>query len=386
MKKKYAFLLISALIAAGGVWRAKYSAKDETVYDTTTVTRGDLRVDVAASGTIRPVNVVSVGTQVSGIIEKVYVDYNSGVKKGDLIAKLETFTLEQDLNEARAAVTDAKARLDYAELNARRDRELFEQNFISSAERERSDLEVVNARAACDKAVAQEKKAKRNLGYARIVSPVNGTIVTKKVEEGQTVASSFQTPELFTIAEDLTKMQIEAQISEADIGQIKAGLPVSFTVDTFPADVFNGVVTQVRLQPAETSNVVMYTVIVSISNDDLRLLPGMTAYITVTVEEKRDVLKLQNTAFQFRPPKKDAVAGGRLTNEQRRKIIQERQSLKPNQAIVYTLKNNVPAAATVTKGVSNLIETEIVDGLKQGDVVVLEDLTTVVPKKRKGRP
>ena len=144
--------------------------------------------------------------------------------------------------------------------------------------------------------------------------------------------------------------------------------------------------TQVRLQPAETSNVVMYTVIVSISNDDLRLLPGMTAYITVTVEEKRDVLKLQNTAFQFRPPKKDAVAGGRLTNEQRRKIIQERQSLKPNQAIVYTLKNNVPAAVTVTKGVSNLIETEIVDGLKQGDVVVLEDLTTVVPKKRKGRP
>lgn len=154
MKKKYAFLLISALIAAGGVWRAKHSAKDETVYDTTTVTRGDLRVDVAASGTIRPVNVVSVGTQVSGIIEKVYVDYNSGVKKGDLIAKLETFTLEQDLNEARAAVTDAKARLDYAELNARRDRELFEQNFISSAEREKSDLEVVNARAACDKAVA----------------------------------------------------------------------------------------------------------------------------------------------------------------------------------------------------------------------------------------
>ena len=385
MKKTLVILIILGLACGGFLYYKHYGKKSEIVYDTTKPVRGSLKVDVTASGTIQPVNVISVGTQVSGIIEKVYVDYNSVVKKGDLIAQLETFTLEEDLKEAKAAVTDAKAKLDYAKLNAKRNKKLFEKDYIARYEWEEAELSAVNAQAAYDKAVAQQKKAKRNLGYANIVSPVNGIIVTKKVEEGQTVASSFQTPELFTIAEDLTKMQIEAKISEADIGQIKAGLPVTFTVDTFPSDTFQGTVNQVRLQPSEDSNVVMYTVVITISNDDLRLLPGMTAYVTITVEEKQDILKLQNTAFQFRP----VVAGqvsAKKSNVERQKIIQERKSLKPNEAVIYVLKDKKPVAQKVKKGISNLLETEIVDGLSTDDTVVLEDLTTKVTIKRGGPP
>ncbi|MBP3402698.1 MAG: efflux RND transporter periplasmic adaptor subunit [Alphaproteobacteria bacterium] len=385
MKKAFVILIVLAL-AGAGLYYKHFGKKSDIVYDTTTVSRGPIRVDVTASGTIQPVNIVSVGTQVSGIIEKVFVDYNSIVKKGDLIAQLETFTLAEDLKEAQAAVTDAKAKLDYAKLNAKRNKELYEQNFIARYEWEEADLDVVNAQATYDKAIAQAKKAKRNLGYANIISPVNGIIVTKEVEEGQTVASSFQTPELFTIAEDLTKMQIEAEISEADIGQIKPGLLVNFTVDTFPADIFKGTVSQVRLQPTEDSNVVMYTVVISISNDDLRLLPGMTAYVTITVEEKPSVLRLQNMAFQFRPASQGIKSTRKISNADRQRLIQERKTLKPNQEIVYVLQDNKPVARKVTKGISNLLVTEILDGLTEGEKVILEDLSTTASAKRGGPP
>ena len=385
MKKTLVILIILGLACGGFLFYKHHGKKSEIVYDTTKPVTGSLRVDVTASGTIQPVNIVSVGTQVSGIIEKVYVDYNSTVQKGDLIAQLETFTLEENLKEAEAAVTDAEAKLKYAKLNAKRTKELFKKDYIAKYEWEEAELAVVNAQATYDKAVAQQKKAERNLGYANIVSPVNGIIVTKKVEEGQTVASSFQTPELFTIAEDLTKMQIEASISEADIGQIKTGLPVTFTVDTFPSDTFHGTVEQVRLQSSESSNVVMYTVVITISNDDLRLLPGMTAYVTITVEEKQNVLKLQNTAFQFRPVVAGSVSG-KKSNAERQKIIQERKSLKPDEAIVFVLRDNNPVPRKVKKGISNLLETEIKEGLTADDKVVLEDLTTKVTVKRGGPP
>ncbi len=385
MKKVLVILIILGLAGGGFLYFKHYGKKSEVVYDTVKPIKGTLRVDVTASGAIQPVNVVSVGTQVSGIIEKVYADYNSVVQKGDLIAQLETFTLEENLKEAEAAVTDAKAKLKYAKLNEKRNKELFKKDYIARYEWEEAELALVNAQATYDKAVAQQKKARRNLGYANIISPVNGIIVTKKVEEGQTVASSFQTPELFTIAEDLTKMQIEASISEADIGQIKTGLPVTFTVDTFPADTFHGTVEQVRLQPSESSNVVMYTVVITISNDDLRLLPGMTAYVTITVEEKKDILKLQNTAFQFRPVVPGSVSG-KKSNAERQKIIQERKSLKPDEAIVFVLRDNKPVPRKVKKGISNLLETEIKEGLTANDKVVLEDLTTKVTVKRGGPP
>ena len=384
MKKIIVFALVAGLGAAGWFGYKHFFGKQAKIeYDTAVVERGNIKLDVTATGTIQPVNVVSVGTQVSGIIEKVYVDYNSQVKKGDIIAKLETFTLEEDLKSATAAMTDAKAKWDYAKLTAKRNKELYEQNFIAKSEWEQADVDVVTTKAAYDQAVASVKKAKRNLGYADVLSPVSGTIITKKVEEGQTVAANFQTPELFTIAEDLTKMQIEANVSEADIGNIKAGQEVDFTVDTFPADVFHGTVSQVRLSPTEDSNVVMYTVVVSISNDDLRLLPGMTAYITVKIEEKRNILRLTNTAFQFRPVQAGVVAKNK-SNAERAKIIQQRKDLKPNEAFVYVPVDNKPVPRKVQKGIANMMYTEIVSGLNEGDTVILEDLTTKVSVKRGG--
>lgn len=384
MKKGIILFVIVGLIA-GGIfyYQKKQAAKSEVQYDTTTVSVGSIKVEVTASGTIQPVNIVSVGTQVSGIIERVFVDYNSRVKKGQIIAQLETFTLEEDLKEAQAAQTDMKSKLDYAILNAKRNKELFEQNFIARYEWEEAELSAVTAKANLDKAAAQVKKAQRNLGYARIISPVSGTIIEKKVEEGQTVAASFQTPELFTIAEDLTKMQIEANISEADIGMIKAGLPVTFTVDTFPSDIFEGIVSQVRLQPTEDSNVVMYTVVVAIDNKDLRLLPGMTAYITVKVQEKDNIVRLQNMAFQYRPAS-DMPVGGKVSNADRARIMRQRQELKPDESVVYVLEDKKPTPRKVKKGISNLIYTEILAGLTEGDVVVLEVLSSTKGGKRGG--
>lgn len=388
MKKTVVILIALGLITGGAFWYYRHQTKKSVAqYETTTVKYGPIKVDVAATGTIQPVNVVSVGTQVSGIIEKVFVDYNSEVKKGDLIAKLETFTLQEDLNETKAAMMDAKSKLDYAKLNARRNKSLFEDNYIARYEWEEAEMDAVTAQANYDKTVAQVKKAERNLGYADIISPVSGTIITKEVEEGQTVAASFQTPELFTIAEDLTKMQIEANVSEADIGEIKAGLPVDFTVDTFPADTFRGTVSQIRLQPTEDSNVVMYTVVVSISNDDLRLMPGMTAYINIKVQEKENVLRLQNMAFQYRPNSASSSSSRNKSNVERARIMMKRQDLKPNEAVVYLLENNEPVAQKVTKGISNLLYTEITEGLNEGDKVVIEDLNPDAGgKQRKGGP
>lgn len=374
--KKFLIILV-ILLAIGAVFFFRKDKNTNLIkYDYVHVSRGKIEVEVSASGTIQPVNVVSVGTQVSGTIEKVFVDYNSKVKKGDLIAQLETFNLDQELKEAEATLNDVKAKLKQAVKDAQRYRSLYEKHYVAKIKVEEAELAVVTAKTNYDRALAQVNIAKKNRSYADILSPVSGTVITKDVEEGQTVASSFNTPELFTIAEDLTKMQIEADISEADIGQIKAGLPVSFTVDTFPADNFFGVVSQVRLQPKEDSNVVMYTVIINIDNSSLKLLPGMTAYVTIKVEEKENILRLPNTAFQYRP----IVAGQRakLTNADRERIKRERQDLKQNEAFVYREVDNKPVKVKVTKGIQNLSFTEILDGLNEGEQIITEDLTTKV--------
>lgn len=381
MKK---FLIILVILLAIGAVFFFHKDKDAGLikYDYVHVSRGKIEVDVSASGTIQPVNVVSVGTQVSGTIEKVFVDYNSKVKKGDLIAQLETFNLDQELKEAEATLNDVKAKLKQAVKDAQRYRSLYEKHYVAKIKVEEAELAVVTAKTNYDRAFAQVNIAKKNRSYADILSPVSGTVITKDVEEGQTVASSFNTPELFTIAEDLTKMQIEADISEADIGQIKSGLPVIFTVDTFPADEFNGIVSQVRLQPTEDSNVVMYTVIINIDNSSLKLLPGMTAYVTIKVEEKENILRLPNTAFQYRP----VVAGQRakMTNADRERIKRERQDLKQNEAFVYREVDNKPVKVKVTKGIQNLTFTEILEGLDEGEQIITEDLTTKVNFSRRG--
>lgn len=383
MKKAFIWIVILGIIGGGVYWYVARSGKVVARFETTPVSRGTLKLDVSASGTIQPINIISVGTQISGIIEKVYVDYNSVVKKGEMLAELDKFTLIEDLNEAKAQEQKAKISRDYARLNAQRNKKLFKENFIARVEMEQADVDAVSAQSEYDKARAQVKKAERNLGYAQITSPVSGTVISKEVEEGQTVAASFQTPTLFTIAEDLTKMQIETNVSEADVGLIKNGLDVNFTVDTYPTEVFHGKVSQVRLNPAEEENVVMYTVIIDINNDDLKLLPGMTAYAEIKVQEKLDVLRLQNMAFQFRPTG-DERSG---TGASRAKLSARRADLKPDEALVYVAENGQAVARKVKKGLSNEMYTEILDGLSEGDEIILEDLTpNPQGSKRRGPP
>ncbi len=378
MKKLFIFGIIFGMIAGGFWWYRQRSQNDKPHYEVVPVARGTLKLDVSASGTIQPINVVSVGTQISGIIERVYVDYNSVVKKGDLLAEIDRFTLEQELNEAKAQAQDAKSKRNKARLDAKRYKEMYEANYISRSEMEQAEVDAVTAQSDYDKARAQVKKAERNLGYTRITSPVSGTVTSKEVEEGQTVAASFSTPELFKIAEDLTKMQIETDISEADVGMIKPGLKVDFTVDTYPAEIFHGTVSQVRLNPTEEETVVMYTVIIDIKNDDLKLLPGMTAYVEIKVDEKPNVLRLPNMAFQFRPVREDGKADTQLR--------MKRADLKPDEALVFILENGKPVAKTVKKGLTNEMFTEILSGVQEGEQAVLEDLTARVRSKRRGPP
>lgn len=378
MKKLFIFGIIFGMIAGGFWWYRQRSQNDKPHYEVVPVARGTLKLDVSASGTIQPINVVSVGTQISGIIERVYVDYNSVVKKGDLLAEIDRFTLEQELNEAKAQAQDAKSKRNKARLDAKRYKEMYEANYISRSEMEQAEVDAVTAQSDYDKARAQVKKAERNLGYTRITSPVSGTVTSKEVEEGQTVAASFSTPELFKIAEDLTKMQIETDISEADVGMIKPGLKVDFTVDTYPAEIFHGTVSQVRLNPTEEETVVMYTVIIDIKNDDLKLLPGMTAYVEIKVDEKPNVLRLPNMAFQFRPVREDGKADTQLR--------MKRADLKPDEALIFILENGKPVAKTVKKGLTNEMFTEILSGVQEGEQAVLEDLTARVQPKRRGPP
>ena len=378
MKKLFIFGIIFGMIAGGFWWYRQRSQNDKPHYEVVPVARGTLKLDVSASGTIQPINVVSVGTQISGIIERVYVDYNSVVKKGDLLAEIDRFTLEQELNEAKAQAQDAKSKSNKARLDAKSYKEMFEANYISRSEMEQAEVDAVTAKSNYDKARAQVKKAERNLGYTRITSPVSGTVTSKEVEEGQTVAASFSTPELFKIAEDLTKMQIETDISEADVGMIKPGLKVDFTVDTYPAEIFHGTVSQVRLNPTEEETVVMYTVIIDIKNDDLKLLPGMTAYVEIKVDEKPNVLRLPNMAFQFRPVREDGKADTQLR--------MKRADLKPDEALIFILENGKPVAKTVKKGLTNEMFTEILSGVQEGEQAVLEDLTARVRSKRRGPP
>ncbi len=272
----------------------------ESGFATVNITRGRLRQVVTATGEIRPINTIMVGSQVSGNIDKILVDYNSQVKQGDVLLTIEPSVLQASVDEALAALTSAQSKRNYDKSEYQRSRMLYNDGFIARAEMEQMQTVFEQAEQAVNRAQSQYDRAMANLGYATITSPVDGTVISRKVDHGQTVAASFSAPELFEIAEDLTKMQIETAVSEADIGMIKEGQPVTFTVDAYPTKTFNGNVKQIRLSPTTTSNVVVYTVIIYLDNSDLALMPGMTAFVTILIAEKDDVLKAQNAAFLVR--------------------------------------------------------------------------------------
>ncbi|MDD5674751.1 MAG: efflux RND transporter periplasmic adaptor subunit, partial [Chitinivibrionales bacterium] len=278
------------------------SRQAATQWRTAPVEKGDIKVEVTASGTVNPHSLVQVGTQVSGTISKIFVDFNSRVKKNQLIAVLDTTFLYAAVEDAAASLLKAKAQENLSRVTVERQQALFDKGLAARADLDQSTADYASAKAGLSSAGAQLDRAKINLAYASITSPIAGVVVNRNVDVGQTVAASFNTPTLFTIADDLSKMQVQASIDEADVGQVKMGQTAAFSVDAYPNRQFSGVVTQIRLQPATVQNVVSYTVMIDVDNPDLTLLPGMTANITIAVQEADNVLKVPLAALKFVPP------------------------------------------------------------------------------------
>ncbi len=337
------------------IWGINWGEKKGD-FVTIDITRGNLMQTVSATGEIQPVNTVNVGSQVSGNIDEIYVDYNSTVKKGDVLLTIDPSVLQSSVDEAAASLSSAKSQLNYAKNEYLRNKTLYEDELIPRADMEQSQTAYEQAQQTVNKMQYSYDRAVTNLGYATITSPVDGTVISRKVDKGQTVAASFQTPDLFEIAEDLTKMQIETAVSEADIGVIKDGQSVTFTVDAYPNDNFTGNVKQVRLSPTTASNVVIYTVVIDVDNSDLRLMPGMTAFVTIIVNAAEDTWKAQNAAFLVRSFENLVDNPNKVTPETHLAILRDKDAI----LVPYE------------KGLVTPTETEIIsDKIQQGDKIIV---------------
>ena len=373
-KKKIITIIVVITIILSNVLHKKNKIVkfDIKNFDIETITRGNVQKIVSATGTINPINVISVGSQVSGIIEKIYVDYNDVVKKGDKLAVLDTDALRKELNEYKALLKQKKSQLNYIELNTRRIRELYKNKYIAKAELDQAENALVEAKESYNIAKLRYEKANIMLGYAFINSPVSGTVISRNVDEGQTVAASLSTPTLFKIAEDLSKMQIETSITEADIGLIKdnKNLKIFFTVDAYKNKIFTGKIRQVRLNSTIESNVVVYNVIIDIDNTDGLLLPGMTAYVSIIIDSAENVLRIPNTALRFKATKeiRRMMGLGEMTQEEKNMLAEKYK--EGNYAYIYVLGDDgKPSGVLVKKGIADVTYTEveslkIKDGMK----------------------
>ena len=350
---------VKALLTGTVILLAGCKGTPTVKYTTVKAERQEIKSSVTATGTIEPVTLVEVGTQVSGIISHIYVDYNSTVKKGQVIAELDRENLNSQLETAQAQLESAKSDLDYQEQNYERQKTLHDKGHISDNDFELARLSYQQAKATYNQRIQSVKTARTNLGYATITSPIDGIILTRAVEEGQTVASSFSTPTLFTIAKDLTDMRVIADIDEADIGGVREGQRVNFTVDAFPDDVFEGTVTQVRQEATTESNVVTYEVVISAPNPELKLKPGLTANVTVITKEVQNVLAVPVAALSF-APNENLLKDG--------EIIADCQG----KSKVWVREGNVFKAIPVETGENNGILVEIKNGLKGGEDVITE--------------
>ena len=365
-KLKKVIFGVATLIAVFFVWKifAGGSKKEKVILDTQKVEYKNMVNSVTATGTLEPVVKVEVGTQVSGIIDKIYVDYNSEVKKGQLIAEMDKVTLQSELQGTQAEVASNKTQYEYQLKNYNRNRLLHEKGLLSDSEYETALYQYEVAKNNYDKSLATLDKVKRNLGYATINSPIDGVVISRAVEEGQTVAAGFSTPTLFTIANDLTQMQVIADVDEADIGEVKEGQSVEFTVDAYPNDTFHGEVTQVRLEATVTNNVVTYEVVISAPNPDYKLKPGLTANVTITTMQKDNVLAAPSKAFRFNP------------NIELLNSINISVTPADEQVIVgkhlWVKQGNSLKAVAVKVGVNSGNFTEILSGdIKEGDEVAV---------------
>lgn len=357
-KKKTLVIVAVAAIAALAVWLLSGGKKEEKItFDTAAVAPANIMNSITATGTIEPVTSVTVGTQVSGIVSKLFVDYNSVVKKGQVIAELDKTNLMSQLNTAKTQLATAQSQLNYQTANYKRYKTLFEKGLVAADDFDNAKLSYTQAKEQVVSAKEEVQRAQTNLGYATITSPIDGVVLSKSVEEGQTVAASFSTPELFTIAQDLTNMQVVANVDEADIGDVKEGERVTFTVDAYPDDTFEGEVKQVRQEATTSNNVVTYEVVISAPNADLKLKPGLTANVTIYTAERKGVLSVPSKALRFTPQKETV---GKM------KIVDAANAKNK----VWTIEGNSIVAHKVNIGMTDGTNTQIVGGIAEGTKVV----------------
>lgn len=378
LQKKYIYstaaVIIVIIIGAIG-----FAGSKQVKYNTKTLKRCTITEVVEASGTINPVNTVSVGSTVSGLIKEIYVDYNDVVKKGQILAQIDPANFEATVQQNQAQINNARANLaklqaiaNYDQKQYVRYKNLYAKNFVAKSELDeklstyQSDVAQINAaKAQINQYQASLKTALTNLGYTKIIAPVDGTVISREIDLGSPVAASFQAPELFTIAQDLTKMQIEVSVSEADIGKVEEGQDVTYTLDGYPDSTFKGKVTQVRLSPTTESNVVTYTVIVDVNNEDLKLKPGMTANVSIITDKSEDVLCVPNMALKFTPD----INGPKYKNQG-----------------IWILEKNKPKRIEIETGANNDTSTEIIsDALNEGAQVIMS-IKGKNSKKNSGRP
>ena len=346
-------------VLAIATWMFSGGKKEQAVtFDTAKVEPANIKNSVTATGSVEPVTSVTVGTQVSGIISRLYVDYNTVVKKGQIIAELDKTNLISELNTAKANLSSAQSSLNYESANYKRYATLFKKGLVSADEYESAKLNFEKAKDQVAQSREMVQKAQTNLSYAIITSPIDGVVISKSVEEGQTVAASYATPELFTIAKDLKDMQVVANVDEADIGDVKEGKRVSFTVDAYPNDTFEGVVKQVRQEATTTNNVVTYEVVISAPNSELKLKPGLTANVTIYTAERQNVLCVSTKALRFTPTQ-DLIKGC--------KIVDCKGKNK-----VWTREGNTFKAHAVQIGMSDGIHTEILSGVSKGLEIITD--------------
>ena len=357
-KKKALVIAAVAAIATLAVWLLSGGKKEEKItFDTAAVAPANIMNSITATGTIEPVTSVTVGTQVSGIVSKLFVDYNSVVKKGQVIAELDKTNLMSQLNTAKTQLATAQSQLNYQTANYKRYKTLFEKGLVAADDFDNAKLSYTQAKEQVASAKEEVQRAQTNLGYATITSPIDGVVLSKSVEEGQTVAASFSTPELFTIAQDLTNMQVVADVDEADIGDVKEGERVTFTVDAYPDDTFEGEVKQVRQEATTTNNVVTYEVVISAPNADLKLKPGLTANVTIYTAERKGVLSVPSKALRFTPQKETV---GKM------KIVDVANAKNK----VWTIEGNSIVAHKVNIGMTDGTNTQIVSGIAEGTKVI----------------
>lgn len=350
-------------------------------YQTATITRGPITQAVTATGTLNPVVNVQVGSQVSGNIAKLFVDFNSQVKAGQVVAQIDPALFQATVTQAEGDLANAQAALELAKVNAKRTQDLFAKKTSSEADVDQAIANLHQAEANVKIKQGALDKAKADLDHCTITSPIDGVVISRSVDVGQTVAASLQAPVIFAIANDLTKMQIDANVAEADVGVVKVDQNVDFTVDAFPLQTFQGKVVQVRNAPITVQNVVTYDTVIGVSNPDLKLKPGMTANVSIIVAHKDDVLQIKNAALRYRPPDATPVETKRTTTSRPGRPGGGRSSAGQEgraERTVYVLPSGAsrPQPVQVKTGISDGITTEVIEGLKEGDRVVTADLTS----------